>query len=120
MNSLFDVGSNQGVLERGKMAVSRDGKLVAKLKIYSTEPNRSIANIMRDWRQLEVKEGDTVFTSYEALTILSLRLFFLWFCWCWFASVGCATNDPDNLSSCPWNSPKTWENGLPSGLYEGR
>jgi hypothetical protein len=64
---VLDVGSNQGVLERGKMAVSRDGKLVAKLKIYSTEPNRSIANIMRDWRQLEVKEGDTVFTSYEAL-----------------------------------------------------
>jgi len=64
---VLDIGSSQGVLERGKMAVSRDGKLVAKLKIYSTEANRSIANIMRDWRQLEVKEGDSVFTSYEAM-----------------------------------------------------
>lgn len=33
---------------------------------------------------------------------------------------GCATNDPDNLSSRPWNSPKSWETGLPTGIMEGR
>jgi hypothetical protein len=33
---------------------------------------------------------------------------------------GCATSDPDNLSVRPWNSPKGWENGLPSGMMEGR
>ena len=33
---------------------------------------------------------------------------------------GCATNDSENLSSRPWNTPKTWEHGLPSGMYEGR
>jgi len=33
---------------------------------------------------------------------------------------GCATADPDNLSERPWNAPKTWENGLPSGMFEGR
>ncbi|MBI3417159.1 MAG: hypothetical protein HY043_17860 [Verrucomicrobia bacterium] len=37
-----------------------------------------------------------------------------------FVLIGCATDDPDNLSARPWNTPKTWENGLPSGLYEGR
>ena len=39
------------------------------------------------------------------------------------ASLGlssCATNDPDNLSSRPWNSPKSWETGLPTGMMEGR
>jgi hypothetical protein len=33
---------------------------------------------------------------------------------------GCATAEPDNLSVRPWNSPKGWESGLPSGMMEGR
>jgi hypothetical protein len=33
---------------------------------------------------------------------------------------GCATTDPDNTSVRPWNSPKGWENGMPSGMMEGR
>lgn len=32
---------------------------------------------------------------------------------------GCATNESD-LSARPWNSPKGWEHGLPSGMMEGR
>jgi len=32
----------------------------------------------------------------------------------------CATNDPDNASVRPWNSPVGWENGLPSTMTEGR
>ena len=34
---------------------------------------------------------------------------------------GCATTeDSDNRSEKPWNSPKSWENGLPSEMFEGR
>ncbi len=33
---------------------------------------------------------------------------------------GCATTDSENLSERPWNSPKSWENGLPSAMTEGR
>lgn len=33
---------------------------------------------------------------------------------------GCKTTESENLSERPWNSPKGWENGLPSGLNEGR
>ena len=33
---------------------------------------------------------------------------------------GCATTDSENRSERPWNSPKSWENGLPSALTEGR
>ncbi|MGA2866531.1 MAG: hypothetical protein ABSF95_18815 [Verrucomicrobiota bacterium] len=33
---------------------------------------------------------------------------------------GCATTDSENLSERPWNSPKSWENGLPSSMTEGR
>ena len=33
---------------------------------------------------------------------------------------GCASSDPDNYSGRPWNSPKSWEGGIPSGMTEGR
>lgn len=33
---------------------------------------------------------------------------------------GCATEDPENASVRPWNAPKSWEGGLPSGINEGR
>jgi hypothetical protein len=36
-------------------------------------------------------------------------------------AVGCAsTPEEDSYSDRPWNSPKGWEHGLPSGFYEGR
>ena len=38
-----------------------------------------------------------------------------------FSFAGCAIDDDRrNASSRPWNTPKSWENGLPSGLTEGR
>ena len=34
---------------------------------------------------------------------------------------GCAsTQDSDNASVRPWNTPIGWENGLPSNMQEGR
>jgi hypothetical protein len=47
-----------------------------------------------------------VFVLLLALTVLALG--------------GCATTDSANLSERPWNSPKSWENGLPSSMTEGR
>jgi hypothetical protein len=32
---------------------------------------------------------------------------------------GCSSTDED-MSQRPWNSPKTWESGLPSSMIEGR
>lgn len=43
----------------------------------------------------------------------------------WFAALilpwlaGCATND-EQLSERPWNAPKSWESGLPSGMTDER
>jgi hypothetical protein len=37
-----------------------------------------------------------------------------------FLLTGCATNDPENLSERPWNAPKNWEHGLPSGMMNQR
>jgi hypothetical protein len=36
------------------------------------------------------------------------------------ALAGCSTTDSENASERPWNSPKSWENGLPSSMMEGR
>ncbi|HSU56225.1 MAG TPA: hypothetical protein VLT36_19355 [Candidatus Dormibacteraeota bacterium] len=33
---------------------------------------------------------------------------------------GCASTEPENYSSRPWDSPRSWETGLPSALTEGR
>ncbi len=57
---VLDIGGNQGILQNAKMLVNRDGKLVAKVKITHVEPNRAIANIMPEWKQDDVIEGDQV------------------------------------------------------------
>jgi len=32
--------------------------------------------------------------------------------------VGCASTESENMSERPWNTPQTWENGLPSGMLD--
>ncbi len=51
--------------------------------------------------------------SPRALSLLLLVLTVL-------AVAGCSTTDSENASERPWNSPKSWENGLPSSMMEGR
>ena len=38
------------------------------------------------------------------------------------ALTGCKTTEEDmsNSNERPWNTPKNWESGLPSSIYEGR
>lgn len=51
-----------------------------------------------------------------------------WRCWLFLGLLGiaiinltgCASTEPENASARPWNTPKTWEHGLPSGMFEGR
>jgi len=58
---VLDIGSDQKVVTAGRFLVSRNGKLIAKLKVSSVQPNRSIANVMPGWNLSEVIEGDQVF-----------------------------------------------------------
>ena len=59
---VLDIGAKNGVLERGEMLVNRRGKLVAKVRIASVAPDRSIANVLPEWKNssLEIMEGDQV------------------------------------------------------------
>lgn len=57
---VVDVGEKDGAVLNGVMMVSRNSKLVAKVKIVTLQPNRCIANIMPGWKLTEVMEGDIV------------------------------------------------------------
>ncbi len=60
---ILNVGTSQGVLEQGIMLVHRDGKLVARVKVYSIDKEKAVANILPG--QLgEVMEGDQVIPAY--------------------------------------------------------
>jgi hypothetical protein len=47
-------------------------------------------------------------------------IFFLLLTLTVMALAGCSTTDSENASERPWDSPKNWENGLPSSMMEGR
>jgi hypothetical protein len=57
---VLDIGSDEKVVEAGRFLVSRNGKLIAKLKVKSVQPNRCIANVMPGWNLSEIQEGDQV------------------------------------------------------------
>ncbi len=57
---VLDVGQTQGALVNGVLMVSRNSKLVAKVKIVTVQPDRCIANILPGWKLTEVMEGDIV------------------------------------------------------------
>jgi hypothetical protein len=57
---VLDVGKKQDVPERGVLLVSRNGELIAKVRVTSTQDQRSIANIMPGWKLKDVMEGDIV------------------------------------------------------------
>ena len=57
---VIDIGEQQGVLPRAKLLVNRDGKLIGKVQITSVDKHRSVANILPEWKQDEVMEGDQV------------------------------------------------------------
>jgi chromosome segregation ATPase len=57
---VLDIGADKGILENAKLLVNRDGKLIGKVQVTSVQPNRSIANVLQEWKQDEIMEGDQV------------------------------------------------------------
>jgi len=58
---VLDFGSNRGLLERGVLLISRNGSLVAKVRVTNVQNDRCIANIMPGWKLKDVMEGDQAF-----------------------------------------------------------
>jgi hypothetical protein len=57
---ILDVGAKQEVPESGVLLVSRNGTLVAKVRVAAVDETRSIANVMPGWKLGDIIEGDTV------------------------------------------------------------
>ena len=64
---VLNVGESQGVREHGEMLVGRgagaEAQLVGRLRILSVEKDRSIANIMPDYKNGDIQTGDSVFSE---------------------------------------------------------
>jgi multidrug efflux pump subunit AcrA (membrane-fusion protein) len=63
---VLNIGNNQGVLQKGEMLVSRNGKLVAKVVVQTVEKDRCIANVVPGWKLGDIFEGDVVTPAYPA------------------------------------------------------
>lgn len=57
---VLDVGADDGALVNGVMMVSRDSKLIGKVRLTDVQDKRSIANIVPGWKLGDVSEGDIV------------------------------------------------------------
>jgi len=57
---VLDVGTKNEVVTRGILLISRNGELIAKVRVMDVQEQRSIANIMPGWKIKDVMEGDLV------------------------------------------------------------
>ncbi|MEO1529237.1 MAG: hypothetical protein AAFX06_27775 [Planctomycetota bacterium] len=59
------IGSDDGLRNGDHLEVSRGRRYIGRLKILRTEPNRAVGEIMPDYREGIMQEGDRVDTSIE-------------------------------------------------------
>lgn len=57
---VLDIGEKNDLVENGVLMVSREGKLIAKVRIRTVYADRCIANVMPGWDFGEIMEGDLV------------------------------------------------------------
>jgi len=57
---VLDIGESGGAIRNGVLMVSREGKLVAKVRITKVYEDRCIANVMSGWEFGDILEGDKV------------------------------------------------------------
>ncbi|MEY4386280.1 MAG: hypothetical protein RLY20_1563 [Verrucomicrobiota bacterium] len=61
---VLDAGESQGAIPNGEMLISRNGKLVAKVRITAVQGTRSIANIVTGWKLGDIVEGDSAIPAF--------------------------------------------------------
>ncbi len=59
------IGYDDGLRQGHLLEVTRQNRYVGKLKVVSTEPDRSVAQIMADYSEGIIQEGDRVDTTLE-------------------------------------------------------
>lgn len=59
---VLDIGANHGLLKNGELTISREGKLIARVKLDKVETDYATANVIKGFKLGEIKEGDAVLT----------------------------------------------------------
>ncbi len=59
---IIDMGANHGLLKNGELSISREGRLVARVKVSRVETDYAIANVMAGFKKSDILEGDAVLT----------------------------------------------------------
>lgn len=62
---LISIGSDEGLRAGHFLEVTRKGRYVGKLKVRKTEPDRAVAEILRDYSEGILEEGDRVDTTLD-------------------------------------------------------
>ena len=62
---LVSIGYDEGLRKGHLLEVTRDGRYMGKLKVRNTEPDRSVAEILEDYSEGILQEGDRVDTTIE-------------------------------------------------------
>ncbi|MDD5644604.1 MAG: hypothetical protein PHO00_04060 [bacterium] len=57
---IVNVGSSEGLNRGDELIISRDKTLIGKVRIEKIKDNMAVANIMPEWLQKPIKEGDDV------------------------------------------------------------
>jgi hypothetical protein len=62
---LVSIGYDEGLRKGHYLEVTRNGRYVGKLKVRDTEPDRAVAEIMKDYSEGILQEGDRVDTTLD-------------------------------------------------------
>ncbi len=62
---LISIGFDEGLREGHMLEVTRRGRYVGKLRVRNTEPDRAVAEIMKDYSEGILQEGDRVDTTLD-------------------------------------------------------
>jgi septal ring factor EnvC (AmiA/AmiB activator) len=57
---VLNIGSDSGLVNNAQMLVHRSDKLIGKVRISNVQKTMAIADIMMDWEQSPIREGDYV------------------------------------------------------------
>jgi hypothetical protein len=64
---VLNVGGNHGVLMDGRLLIKRDSEVLGQARITRVEDDYAVANILQEFKQGEVAEGDDVIYQGKAL-----------------------------------------------------
>ncbi len=61
----ISIGYDDGLRAGHLLDVTRNGRYVTRLRVRNTEPDRSVAEIVQDYSEGSIQEGDRVYTTFE-------------------------------------------------------